>query len=293
MLRLNLFSKTLNGYILSFFVLKYVSMILFADLSHIFVALQPLENCLTKGNRHFELRPRPKIVHSKIWSADMDMESPEMSKLFESSIVLKEEFETVICAFVFWRHLFDKKDGENHAHAIMRTLFFREVLLGIMRIWDDSSHNKLSLSMFRIGKYMRDRRIIEFLSAKGEKEFSSLLDGMDDRITSQLASKRPSVQKDSVRNIEDKALRINEIIERYGKNKRADLKNFRDVRDNLIAHRNIRFQSESIEMIKETEKIYADTSSIIENLISILGCETWEIRKVEDVYRKQLPDLKL
>jgi hypothetical protein len=221
----------------------------------------------------------------------MDMESPEASKLFESFKTLKEEFEIVICSRVFWEHFFNEKSSESHAHAIMRTIFFREIVLGITRVWDNSSRNKSSLSMFRIGKYMGDKRMIDFLSEKGRKELSVLLKGIDAIEIPSSASKRASMQK-NIEDIKVKAQKVNEIVGLYEGSKRDELEALKNIRDNVIAHRNIRSQPDSSDVIEIVRRIYTHTSSIIGNLIDVLGCEKWEIHKIEDLYRRQLPELK-
>jgi hypothetical protein len=71
------------------------------------------------------------------------------------------------------------------------------------------------------------------------------------------------------------------------------LEALKNIRDNVIAHRNIRFQPDSSGVIEIVKRIYDHTSLIIENLIDVLGCEKWEIHKIEDLFRRKLAELKL
>lgn len=221
----------------------------------------------------------------------MDLKDRELSKLFELSKSLKEEFEIFVFSFVFWEQLFQEKNDESNTHAIIRTLFFREIVLGITRIWDNTSRNKSSLSMFRLANCMADKRIIDFLSQKGTKELKFLLEGINtfEIDSSNLAD---TSQQNSAEYVREKAKKIKEIVDLYAGEKKHELDKLKHIRNNIIAHRNIRFQENPDNVIKIIDDIYKHTSSIIDNLIDVLGCEKWDIRKIEDLYRRQSFNLK-
>jgi len=221
----------------------------------------------------------------------MDMDSPEMSKLFEVSKLAKEEFEIIICSFAFWEKLYKDKSQENHASRIIRTLFFRETILGITRIWDDSKRNKLSLSIFRIKRYLEDKRIVGALANNRSIGMEAILDSINVKGLADLASRKSCILKNCGEDNASIAEKICARVSKYENEEKQNMETLKTIRDKLIAHREIKFEPETNNTINIVRSIYADTSFVIESLVDVLGCERWEINKVESLYRKMADNL--
>lgn len=223
----------------------------------------------------------------------MRSDSPEIKKLKNLTEKAKEEFEIVVCSFVFWEKLFKNKENETPAHAIMRSLFFRECTLGITRIWDESSRNKTSLSLFKVEALLGDKRIIKACSKmRIESCRTEILDRFDEPLRS-LINKQAPVEgniENEVRSVSDT---IRGKVEEYAENgdKRGIIERLRDIRDNLIAHRNINFQA-GVADIPAFKQIYSDTAFIVEKLIGVMGYEIWEVKKAENAYEKEALNIK-
>jgi hypothetical protein len=140
---------------------------------------------------------------------------------------------------------------------------------------------------------MGDKRMIDFFSEMGRDKLILLLNKMDAIETTSSNSRQNLTQNNIEKTIQSKARTVIQIVSLYKGGSNNDLRELKNIRDNIIAHRNIKSQPNSIEAIEIVRRIYTHTSAIVENLIDVLGCERWEIQKIEDLYRSQLLEWKL
>lgn len=219
------------------------------------------------------------------------MNSQEIKKLFEITNLAKEEFEIIICSFMFWRKLYEKRENEDKTHEIMRTLFFREVILGTTRIWNYSNKNTQSLSIFKVKIYLQDKRIWDVLIKNCSHELSTIFDRIDSFTIFETYEEKLRSLQDYEKKNTVLSQNICSIISKYENEDREIIDSLKKIRDKLIAHRDIGYKPEDYKIIDIVQKIYVDTALIIKNLMDILGSEEWNISGVENLYRNMANSL--
>lgn len=205
----------------------------------------------------------------------------EMSKLYNLAELIQSEIEDVICAYAFWKKMYDERKSENTARLTMRTLFFREAVLGITRIWDVSGRNKKSLSVIRINNLLSDKRIVTAVSKRNSDEYTRMCERMNSPLREHLATYAEKTRIEREESIAIDIKSISNIVNKYAQGDSEIVSKFRDIRDKLIAHRELGYTPNSHQSIESFYQIYSDTAQIVEKLTSILGCEDWRRDRME------------
>ncbi|OZI38046.1 hypothetical protein CAL29_06755 [Bordetella genomosp. 10] len=154
----------------------------------------------------------------------------------------------------------------THTFLIIRSALRREVLLGLMRLWDN---NRQALSMAKIVEILKDRSFFDALVAQRAAHFSRDFDAAA-MMREALLPKRDNVL---------------ELVRRYLKDGGGStvLERLKTLRNQHLAHRQVsEGQAEATAQAadaadSEIEVFYADTIELVTALLSLVFGEAFDI----------------
>jgi hypothetical protein len=202
--------------------------------------------------------------------------------------VAREEFDQASAYHEAWKPAaYDKevhdligKSRATNTFLIIRQALRREMLMALMRIWDD---DKRTPSLTKIANILDDKRVLDALANKCEADYAETPITLVDNSGEDISDFAEAMKNDQLRFARELSSTLREnaaialkIIRLYGDKSGEDYETFerlKYVRDKHLAHREINLAvepSKASTADEIVEPFYQDTLKVVRLLLSVV-----------------------
>jgi hypothetical protein len=210
----------------------------------------------------------------------MEIDDPKIIALREQVTAAQQEFDMAVAFHEVWQPATYDKDLHNRlgtsfatqAFLIARTALRREMLLALMRLWDDTRFGE-HIRMQGIWAMLRDKEVIDVIALDRAKRIG-LHDLIDD------------VRDDIGKRAKKAVLLIGKYM-KGGKNFTV-FENLRALRNERLAHRQLNrtptIATGADASDKEIEEFFQDSSQLIAILLGVVNAIAYDPQDTANVY---------